>query len=141
MLFFVLPSFTSPDYPERESYAYITNFSSNIIHREGRDVYIITDNSSKHFGEISRQAERRLADYLGHREAAIKMVASDSLQIPGVMLTDDFWMVDGVKISLVRNLDFIRPADIYLVTRRFKGDILAVADAAGGNPLILSRCV
>ena len=141
MLFFVLPSFTSPDYPERESYAYITNFSSNIIHREGRDVYIITDNSSKHFGEISRQAERRLADYLGHREAAIKMVASDSLQIPGVMLTDDFWMVDGVKISLVRNLDFIRPADIYLVTRRFKGDILAVADAAGGNPLILSEAI
>lgn len=141
MLSFVLPSFVSPGYPERECYAYTTNFSSNIVCREGSDVYIITDNSSKHYGEISRQAERRLADYLGRRGATIKGVVSDSLQIPGVVLTDDFWMVDGVKISLVRNLDFVRPADIYLVTRRFKGDIFAVADAAGSNPLILSGAI
>lgn len=128
--------------PREDSYVWRHSRGVAVVCREGENVYLITDASTKYYPEIREQAEMSLVDYLGKRKAKLVDICGDSLSLRSVLISPHMWQIKATKFAVLRGDDTSffdsSSVDYLIVARGFKGDIIDVSDKYQDIPLILS---
>lgn len=143
----------SVKYPDKELYQWNgTGRSYDLVYRNGNDVYILTDADPKHQGELLAFARFRLIDFLGKRDARLRGVATKDSHIGGMVISENFWVVDERTYLLLDDDSWqidprvrcwyqqLKP-QVVVITKGFKGDPKLVREYFPQSEIVVSRAM
>lgn len=138
----ILLSLSGDELPTEDRYVWRNSRGVAVVCRESKNVYLITDAATKYYPEIREQAEMRLVDYLGKRDAKLIDICGDSLSLSNVTICRQLWNIKSTRFAVIRDedtsyLDSLS-VDYLIVSRGFKGDIIEFSAKYHDIPLILS---
>lgn len=130
----------SPTYPEREAYLTAFTRSTQLLAKEGNNLYLFTTVGEQDLEDVKARCNRRYRDYMHRRNI-------DSLTVLPPVFQSDFISRSGCRINVAgKSYLFINSSEIFpygetdyiVVCRGYRGDICNLARHAGSGLMLLS---